>query len=119
MGVGRIFPGEAKIGKIWFFYPLETVVVISDSNMSQSASSEDSISVNVNSGITTNETVWMKEGDTTEDENSITINAEWKHLLTPDLLIWFVKCELLWEFCLCENHAYQECVGTKPHWLKE
>jgi len=44
--------------------------------MSQSASSEDSISVNVNSGITTNEMVWMKEEDTTEDENSITINAE-------------------------------------------
>ena len=52
------------------------VVVISDSNMSLSASSEDSTSVNVNSGITTNEAVWMKEGDTTEDENSITINAE-------------------------------------------
>jgi len=52
------------------------VVVISDSNMSQSASSENSISVNVGSGITTNETMWMKEGDTTEDENSITINAE-------------------------------------------
>ena len=59
--------------------PLEgnhSVVVISDSNMSLSASSEDSTSVNVNSGITTNEAVWMKEGDTTEDENSITINAE-------------------------------------------
>ena len=55
---------------------IRCVVVISDSNMSQSASSEDSISVNVNSGITTNETVWIKEGDTTEDENSITINAE-------------------------------------------
>jgi len=52
------------------------VVVISDSNMSLSASSEDSTSVNVNNGITTNEVVWMKEGDTTEDENSITINAE-------------------------------------------
>jgi len=55
---------------------LHIVVVISDSNMSQSASSENSISVNVGSGITTNETMWMKEGDTTEDENSITINAE-------------------------------------------
>jgi len=44
--------------------------------MSLSASSEDSTSVNVNSEITTNEAVWMKEGDTTEDENSITINAE-------------------------------------------
>jgi len=53
-----------------------SVVVISDSNMSLSASSEDSTSVNVNNGITTNEAVWMKEGDTTEDENSITINAE-------------------------------------------
>ena len=52
------------------------VVVISDSNMSLSVSSEDSIAVNVNREVTTNETVWMKEGDTTEDENSITINAE-------------------------------------------
>jgi len=52
------------------------VVVISDSNMSLSASSEDSVTVNVNRRITTNETVWMKEGDTTEDENSITINEE-------------------------------------------
>jgi len=52
------------------------VVVISDSNMSLSASSEDSISVNVDREVTTDETVWMKEGDTTEDENSITINAE-------------------------------------------
>jgi len=52
------------------------VVVISDSNMSLSASSEDSISANVDREVTTNETVWMKEGDTTEDENSITINAE-------------------------------------------
>ena len=52
------------------------VVVISDSNMSLSASSEDSTSVNVNNKITTNEAVWMKEGDTTEDENSITINTE-------------------------------------------
>jgi len=44
--------------------------------MSLSASSEDSIAVNVNGEITTNETVWMKEGDTTEDENSITIDEE-------------------------------------------
>jgi len=44
--------------------------------MSQSASSEDSIAVNVNEEITTNETVWMNEGDTTEDENSITVNEE-------------------------------------------
>ena len=52
------------------------VVVISDSNMSLSASSEDSVTVNVNRRITTNETMWMKEGDTTEDESSIIINEE-------------------------------------------
>jgi len=55
---------------------VRSVVVISDSNMSLSASSEDSMSANVDREVTTNETVWMKEGDTTEDENSITINAE-------------------------------------------
>jgi len=54
----------------------EIVVVISDSNMSLSASSDDSMSANVDREVTTNETVWMKEGDTTEDENSITVNAE-------------------------------------------
>jgi len=52
------------------------VVVISDSNMSLSASSEDSMTVNVNGETTANDTVWMKEGDTTEDENSITINED-------------------------------------------
>jgi len=44
--------------------------------MSLSASSEDSMSANVNREVTTNETVWMKEGDTTEDENSISVNTE-------------------------------------------
>jgi len=52
------------------------VVVIPDSNMSLSVSSEDSLAVNADSGITPNEMVWIKEGDTTEDENSITINEE-------------------------------------------
>jgi len=52
------------------------VVVISDSNMSLSELSEGSVAVNVDGEITTNETVWMKEGDTTEDENSITINED-------------------------------------------
>jgi len=53
-----------------------TVVVISDSNMSLSASSENSVTVNAGSGITTDELVWLKEGDTTEDENSIAMNDE-------------------------------------------
>ena len=52
------------------------VVVISDSNMSLSELSEGSVAVNVDGEITTNDTVWMKEGDTTEDENSITINED-------------------------------------------
>ena len=52
------------------------VVVIPDSNMSLNASSEDSLAVNADDGITPNEMVWIKEGDTTEDENSITINEE-------------------------------------------
>ena len=52
------------------------VVVIPDSNMSLSVSSEDSLAVNADSGVTPNEMVWIKEGDTTEDENSITINEE-------------------------------------------
>jgi len=52
------------------------VVVISDSNMSLSASSENSVTVNAGSGITTDELVWLKEGDTTEDENSIAMNDE-------------------------------------------
>jgi len=55
---------------------LGVVVVISDSNMSLSVSSEDSMTVNVNGETTANDTVWMKEGDTTEDENSITINED-------------------------------------------
>jgi len=52
------------------------VVVISDSNMSLSNSSEDSVTVNVEKGTITNDIVWMKEGDTTEDENSITMDEE-------------------------------------------
>ena len=56
--------------------PVTFVVVMSDSNMSLSASSEDSMTVNVNGETTANDTVWMKEGDTTEDENSITINED-------------------------------------------
>jgi len=52
------------------------VVVIFDSNMSLSASSENSMTVNVNGETTANDTVWMKEGDTTEDENSIAINED-------------------------------------------
>ena len=44
--------------------------------MSLSASSEDSVTVNAGSGITTDEMVWLKEGDTTEDENSIAMNDE-------------------------------------------
>ena len=55
---------------------ITSVVVISDSNMSLSASSEDSVTVNAGSGITTDEMVWLKEGSTTEDENSIAINDE-------------------------------------------
>jgi len=44
--------------------------------MSLSNSSEDSVTVNVEKGTITNDIVWMKEGDTTEDENSITMDEE-------------------------------------------
>ena len=52
------------------------VVVISDSNMSLSVSSEDSTTVNTGKGLNASDLVWLKEGETTEDEHSLLMNEE-------------------------------------------
>jgi len=44
--------------------------------MSLSVSSEDSTTVNTGKELTASDLVWLKEGETTEDEHSIIMNEE-------------------------------------------
>jgi len=64
------------LNKLHRIFSFITVVVISDSNMSLSVSSEDSTTVNTGKELTASDLVWLKEGETTEDEHSITMNEE-------------------------------------------